>query len=213
MAKGQQTKEKILYCARDLFFENGFRATTSRMISEQSNTNLGLLNYYFKGKNEMGRIIYSSVRMGFDQLIQQHLPDIGEEDLFLFSSAIELFLCITNKNYGRFYREFIIEPANRQSTQQHISDVLCQYSSVFTNSPAYTILATISISAMKPAIVDYALTHPEEIQTDIYLGYYLEQQLHFLGRNQNDANAFIRLIHQYHITVAKRFTPVMIPLM
>lgn len=212
MAKGQQTKEKILHCARDLFYENGFRATTARMISEKSNTNLGLLNYYFKNKNEMGRMVYSSIRNGFDELIKQNQPDMSEEELFLFSSLIELFLCITNENYGRFYHEFLIEPGNRGSTQQHISKVLCQYSSAYAKNPAYTTLATISISAIKPAIVDYVLAHPGEIPTDTCLCYYLEQQLHFLGRNRDNASYFINLLHGYHISVAKRFTPVMIPL-
>ena len=52
MSKGEDTKNKILYAARDLFFEYGFYKTTARMISDKANTNLGLLNYYFKNKNE-----------------------------------------------------------------------------------------------------------------------------------------------------------------
>lgn len=212
MAKGQQTKEKILYCARELFYENGFRTTTARMISERSNTNLGLLTYYFKSKNEIGRLIYANIRTGFDQLICQYRPDLEAENLFLFSSATELFLCITNEHYGRFYREFLANPANGQSIQQHISDILCQYSFAYSGNPAYTTLATLSISAIKPAIVEYALNHPAEIPADAYLRYYLEQQLHFLGRSRDDAGEFIRLIHCYHISVAERFTPVMVPL-
>ena len=62
MSKGEETKNRILFVARDLFYEYGFHKTTARMISEKANTNLGLLNYYFKNKNEMGLIIYSSIR-------------------------------------------------------------------------------------------------------------------------------------------------------
>lgn len=91
MSKGEETKNRILFVARDLFYEYGFHKTTARMISEKANTNLGLLNYYFKNKNEMGLIIYSSIRDRFDELIAEYFPDMDELTLFLFSSTLELF--------------------------------------------------------------------------------------------------------------------------
>ena len=182
MSKGEETKNRILFVARDLFYEYGFHKTTARMISEKANTNLGLLNYYFKNKNEMGLIIYSSIRDRFDELIAEYFPDMDELTLFLFSSTLELYLCITNEKYGNFFHEFIGgEPKNRRFIQEHISDVFCRYSSEYAQTPEYTMLATISISAIKPAVVDYVLNHKGEIKTDTYLRYYLEQQLHFLG--------------------------------
>lgn len=107
MSKGEETKNRILFVARDLFYEYGFHKTTARMISEKANTNLGLLNYYFKNKNEMGLIIYSSIRDRFDELIAEYFPDMDELTLFLFSSTLELYLCITNEKYGNFFHEFI----------------------------------------------------------------------------------------------------------
>ena len=113
MSKGEETKNRILFVARDLFYEYGFHKTTARMISEKANTNLGLLNYYFKNKNEMGLIIYSSIRDRFDELIAEYFPDMDELTLFLFSSTLELYLCITNEKYGNFFHEFIGgEPKN-----------------------------------------------------------------------------------------------------
>ena len=212
MSKGEDTKNKILYAARDLFFEYGFYKTTARMISDKANTNLGLLNYYFKNKNEMGRIIYSSIRSSFDEMIKDFFPDMDELTLFLFSSTVELYLCITNDNYGRFFHEFIAEPKNRRTTQQHIQDVFFRYSQAYAQSSSYTTLATLSISAIKPVVVDYVLTHPGEIDTDTYLRYYLEQQLHFLGHDKKEADSFIEKVHQYFISVGPRFTPVMTPL-
>lgn len=118
MSKGEETKNRILFVARDLFYEYGFHKTTARMISEKANTNLGLLNYYFKNKNEMGLIIYSSIRDRFDELIAEYFPDMDELTLFLFSSTLELYLCITNEKYGNFFHEFIGgEPKNRRFIQ------------------------------------------------------------------------------------------------
>ena len=213
MSKGEETKNRILFVARDLFYEYGFHKTTARMISEKANTNLGLLNYYFKNKNEMGLIIYSSIRDRFDELIAEYFPDMDELMLFLFSSTLELYLCITNEKYGNFFHEFIGgEPKNRRFIQEHISDVFCRYSSEYAQTPEYTMLATISISAIKPAGVDYVLNHKGEIKTDTYLRYYLEQQLHFLGHNKSEADSYIEKVHQFYISVAPRFTPVMTPL-
>ena len=138
MSKGEETKNRILFVARDLFYEYGFHKTTARMISEKANTNLGLLNYYFKNKNEMGLIIYSSIRDRFDELIAEYFPDMDELMLFLFSSTLELYLCITNEKYGNFFHEFIGgEPKNRRFIQEHISDVFCRYSSEYAQTPEY----------------------------------------------------------------------------
>lgn len=209
--KGQLTKEKILHTARNLFYEHGFHNTTSRMISDVSETNLGLLNYYFKSKNEIGRLVYTNIRDTFDELIAKNEPQMNDEDLFLFSSALELFLCITNSTYGNFYHEFIAEPTNRANVQQHISDVLMKHRGT-DGMDDYTKLATLSISAIKPAVVSHVLSQPNDIAADTYLRYYLEQQLHFLERGKEDADYFIQLIHSYHISVADRFTPVLIKL-
>ena len=114
---------------------------------------------------------------------------------------------------GNFFHEFIGgEPKNRRFIQEHISDVFCRYSSEYAQTPEYTMLATISISAIKPAVVDYVLNHKGEIKTDTYLRYYLEQQLHFLGHNKSEADSYIEKVHKFYISVAPRFTPVMTPL-
>ena len=71
-------------------------------------------------------------------------------------------------------------------------------------------LATISISAIKPAVVDYVLNHKGEIKTDTYLRYYLEQQLHFLGHNKSEADSYIEKVHKFppeNFYGSKKFLP------
>lgn len=121
MSKGEETKNRILFVARDLFYEYGFHKTTARMISEKANTNLGLLNYYFKNKNEMGLIIYSSIRDRFDELIAEYFPDMDELTLFLFSSTLELYLCITNEKYGNFFHDLSVVNQKTDVLSRNIS--------------------------------------------------------------------------------------------
>lgn len=46
----EDTRQKILNTAKELFIEKGFSATTMRDISSRANINKGLLHYYFQSK-------------------------------------------------------------------------------------------------------------------------------------------------------------------
>lgn len=206
--KGLETKNKILKVSRRLFYSRGLVETTSRMISEESGTNLGLLTYYFQGKTEIALQIYSDLRSEFDALIVENEPDLSDEDIFLLSSAIELYLCLTNNNFCRFYNQFTNDPKNRVMIQKHIMETLQRYSQDYSDDIRAT-LATLSISAIKPALVDYIIQHPNEVEPDIYLKYYIEQQLHYLSHNATDSQFYIDKLHSYYLNVADNFTPVM----
>lgn len=49
----EDTRQKILNTAKDLFIEKGFSATTMRDISSRANINKGLLHYYFQSKQTL----------------------------------------------------------------------------------------------------------------------------------------------------------------
>jgi AcrR family transcriptional regulator len=49
----EDTRQKILNTAKELFIEKGFSATTMRDISSQANINKGLLHYYFQSKQTL----------------------------------------------------------------------------------------------------------------------------------------------------------------
>lgn len=63
-------RDKILTISREMFAENGFEATTTRMIKQQADIAEGLLYYYFpKGKREIfDTIIAQGVFSRLDQL-------------------------------------------------------------------------------------------------------------------------------------------------
>jgi AcrR family transcriptional regulator len=213
MTKGQETKNKIRKTARALFYEQGYNNTTSRQISENSGTNLGLLKYYFNGKNEIAQIIYTDIRNHCDQLLLQE--EFGGDEkqndssnMFLLSSAIELYLCLENKNYARFYNEIINEPLIRANIQNIISEVLIKYSKKQENSD-YVKLASLSISSIKPALVSYVYDSQNPIATEVCIRYYLEQQLHFLGEERQKVEELIGIINKYYINIVNMFTPVM----
>ncbi|MCK9155933.1 MAG: TetR family transcriptional regulator [Paludibacteraceae bacterium] len=51
------TENKIKEAARKLFREKGYAATRTRNIAEDAGINLALLNYYFKSKEQLFKII------------------------------------------------------------------------------------------------------------------------------------------------------------
>lgn len=206
-SKGLETRDKILKVSRELFYANGFNNTTVRQISEKAGTNLGLLKYYFNGKEEIGSIIYSSIRTAFDDLIKENEPDLDEVDLFYASSALELYLCLENVNYGRFYHELSHISLSHNSIYFHITKIMKNYTN-HANDDNYIALAATSITSIKPALVEHAVSEERQIDTDTYLDYYIKQQMHYLGITNHDASFFIQMLKRYYINVAANFTPI-----
>lgn len=212
--KGVETKRKILKVAQELFYEVGYLAATTRQISERAEANLGLMKYYFGSKLAIAQEVYIQIRAKFDALVDK--GDLREDspDMFLFSSALELYLCLESAEYGRFYYELSGEAKMRRAIEQRIADVLCKYSgdAAAREGDHYIMLACISIAAIKPALVSYACGCPPEqrVKTEEYLRYYLRQQLHFLGEPDERAEFFVRLLRRYYIAAAKNFTPVLV---
>ena len=121
MSKGEETKNRILFVARDLFYEYGFHKTTARMISEKANTNLGLLNYYFKNKNEMGLIIYSSIRDRFDELIAEYFPDMTSLRCSCSLVHLNFIFVLQMKNMAIFFMNLSVVNQKTDVLSRNIS--------------------------------------------------------------------------------------------
>jgi AcrR family transcriptional regulator len=52
-ARGASAREHMLQTALDLFGRHGFDATTTRMVAQAANMNLGAIPYYFGSKDEL----------------------------------------------------------------------------------------------------------------------------------------------------------------
>ena len=210
--KGQETKNKILRTARRLFFEKGYQATSCSAISEAAGTNLGLINYYFEGKGEIGMLIYTDIRAAFDKLTEDFEPELTGVSQFLFSCAVELYLCLYCEPFGRFYYELTSEPAFREKVEMIIINVLMKYTQR-TVSQEQALLSCLSIMAIKPALVNYARQNPGQIEPDAMLRYYVEQQISVLGLPPQYGSSTIDTLKKYYLNLADCFTPVMTPLL
>ena len=210
--RGQRTRAGILSAARRLFYLHGYEHTSVRAIFSAAGANVGLLKYYFTGKSQIGLIVYNEMREEFNELIGRYEPGLDGAGRYLFSSALELRLCLEDPHYAAFDHELDAEPDVRDDLQDVVMRVLQQYRAPGLGDDDYSVMASLSISAIKPALVGYAISHPSEIDKDAYLHYYLGEQLHYLGRPDEDADQILGTLASYHVAVAERFTPVMVPL-
>lgn len=91
----QSAEEKIKAAARKLFIQKGFAATRTREIADEAGINLALLNYYFRGKQNLFNIIMEETLLGFLGVVSTHFhnPDTTlEEKIQQLSKAYIGFL-------------------------------------------------------------------------------------------------------------------------
>lgn len=101
---------RLIEAARELFYDQGYTATTLAQISEKSGVNNGLINYYFKTKSNLAREIYNMCLMELRNEISRHLflrtkkysmaLDIAIESRVLLAQKFE------NPNFLRFCNEY-----------------------------------------------------------------------------------------------------------
>lgn len=73
--RGAQTRLALIKAGLELFGERGVEATSTRMLSQKSGTNIAAINYHFGGKNEL----YSAVAEHICEAISQHMEPILTE--------------------------------------------------------------------------------------------------------------------------------------
>ncbi|HNW87213.1 MAG TPA: helix-turn-helix domain-containing protein [Candidatus Limiplasma sp.] len=210
-SKGIQTKQNILDVSRRLFYERGYDKVTLREIAAASDTNLGLLNYYFQGKGDLGITIYFEVRKKLDIALKQFFPNRVGADDFLLSSAAELKMCLRSRQYGSFYLLMSKEPQFKKDINETIISTMVKYTKQDYRITDRAILASISTMATKPALVEHFYAYPDQMDENMYLQYYLEMQLHQLNLGTEQYANLFTVIQSFSCSMLADFTPVIEP--
>ena len=71
MTKGEMTKERILQSAKELFYEQGYDATTIQQIADHSGTTLGSMTYHFATKATFISRLFDDYFTNLDVAIRQ----------------------------------------------------------------------------------------------------------------------------------------------
>lgn len=77
--RSDQTRDKILHAAAELFARDGFRATGIRAICEAAGTNVAAVNYYFHSKENLYIEVFHLLLDGFKEPFQSIPNDIHDD--------------------------------------------------------------------------------------------------------------------------------------
>lgn len=105
----ENNRKKILSAARKLFFINGYNATTTRQISVNSQTNLGLIKYYYQSKANIGLTVYNDIYNSLSKWANWVNAQNSLAEYFLLSGAAEMKLAFTSREFARFYTQLFEE--------------------------------------------------------------------------------------------------------
>lgn len=98
-ANGQNltTREKLLAAAQELFYEQGYSATTLAQISSKSGVNNGLITYYFGSKSNLASEIYNMYLKAVRDVISMKLFLRRKEFNMELGMAVEQRILLAQK--------------------------------------------------------------------------------------------------------------------
>lgn len=114
-----QRRETIINAAKELFYENGYQATTMEDIAAAAEVSKGTLYLYFSSKDEL----YVSIILEGFQIIDKRLGEIGASDIDLVEKGRSMFMafvefCLENREYFRMTQYILSETARRNLTPE-----------------------------------------------------------------------------------------------
>lgn len=158
---GQDTKEKILISARQLFYEKGYDETTFRDIANLAEINQGSIYYHFRTKSNLGKTIYREIaKENFDIARKFFLETTNVLTCFLIGSNIYWHMFFKDASYRKFnvaataeksnltvddYDELFVEAIRDYISQELLKDKMLFYLTV-SGSIGYTKSLGISVS-------------------------------------------------------------------
>ena len=115
------TEQKIIAAAEEVFTKKGYAGTRTRDIAQEAGINLALLNYHFKSKENLFRIIITEK---FLQLFGRLSPVISDEKVSLdnkIKTLVEYYTDLLINNM-----ELPIFVLNELKNNEHIFDEILQ---------------------------------------------------------------------------------------
>jgi AcrR family transcriptional regulator len=96
--KDQDTEQRIKQAASKIFHQKGFAATTTRDIAQASDTNLALVNYYFRSKKKLYETIMLETLQSFFSDVVLVLNDESTSLKEKVSDAVNAYMDTLTEN-------------------------------------------------------------------------------------------------------------------
>lgn len=108
--KGKMTRARILNCAKELYYENGFDKTTIQAIADKAGSTLGSMTYHFSTKADFVDTLFSDYHGAIEQTIDTVAPRMKHSD-FIRKQIFVLYIYYHNifvdPQITQFYHEIL----------------------------------------------------------------------------------------------------------
>jgi len=120
VADKENTEEKILEAAKEVFLEKGNDGTRMQEIADKAGINKSLLHYYYRSKEKLFAAVF---KFAFSHFAPRIFSILKEEDDFftLIRNFIHVYMDIISKN--PFIPMFILSEINKRNTGLFVSVV------------------------------------------------------------------------------------------
>lgn len=120
---GLETKEQILKCCENLFYEKGYKKTTFKEISEKTGINQGSIYYHFKKKENIGKIVFTEMmRQGYNIAAELIGEDSTPLERYVLADFIYWHFFFKDSHFRSFNVEFSIE--NNMTIEEFYHDLV-----------------------------------------------------------------------------------------
>ena len=114
VADKENTEEKILDAAKEVFIEKGNDGTRMQEIADRAGINKSLLHYYYRSKEKLFGAVFKFAFSHFAPNIINILKDPNDDIFTLIRRFVSLYIDIVMKN--PFIPMFILNEVNKKNT-------------------------------------------------------------------------------------------------
>ncbi len=206
-SKGQLTKNHIMKTAQELFYKYGYENTSTRLISKNSDTSLGLISYYFSSKSNIAIDIYNEIRKKRIDMIEAAGYTKFTPFFNLMGAGVQFITLYKNKAYSDFFLKLSSEPDFYKYTYNNVIHALRRYMRKNTSEENY-LLACVTLVNMAPAVINAVHDPNNHISLETSLRYYLTQYILLWGEDSGLCEKVINELNMYYIDMVDNFTTI-----
>ena len=187
--KNKKTEDKIKQVARMMFIQKGFTGTTTREIATEAGTNLALVNYYFRSKEQLFKQImleslheffesvvdilndsHTSLEIKLERLVERYIDQLNQHpDIPMF------ILSEIRSNPEIFLNEFLKGTKLRQTVLFNQLTTHLQEKQKLNINPIHIMMNVLSMTLF-PFIVKPMIRHVTEMPENEYRALMLERK-------------------------------------
>lgn len=150
--QAMETKKKLLYAARDVFFENGFQKSTIRQINQKAKTGHGTAYVYFKNKEDFLIELMKETMESFYQIASIPFRPLSQSEAHkLIAHQVQQFLSLAleKKQIMKIFKEAIGTSSIVESNWQSIRN---QFIESITRDIIYAQKQSLANQNLNPSI-------------------------------------------------------------